>query len=164
MKIELMRVGITGHQKRSGIDWEWVKRAVEAEFSSFPTKVRGFSSLAEGADQIFADALLRTGGELWAVIPTPDYLKQFEGSAREHFLALLEKASHTIQVEPMGSDGESFFAAGKYVVDSVDVLIAIWDGKPAGGLGGTADVVAYARQNGKAVRHIDTTIQKIRDI
>ena len=28
------------------------------------------------------------------------------------------------------------------------MLVAVWDGQPARGLGGTADVVAYARQRG----------------
>ena len=42
-------------------------------------------------------------------------------------------------------------AAGKSIVDSCEMLIAIWDGKPARGLGGTGDVVRYARKTGKAV-------------
>jgi hypothetical protein len=33
-------------------------------------------------------------------------------------------------------------------VDRSSVLVAVWDGQPARGLGGTADVVAYARQRG----------------
>jgi hypothetical protein len=37
---------------------------------------------------------------------------------------------------------------GKVVVDRAEVLIAVWDGLPARGLGGTADVVAYAGSAG----------------
>jgi hypothetical protein len=33
-------------------------------------------------------------------------------------------------------------------------LCAVWDGLPARGYGGTADVVAYARQHGKPVHVI----------
>ena len=32
------------------------------------------------------------------------------------------------------------------VPDRSSVLVAVWDGQPSRGLGGTADVVAYARQ------------------
>jgi len=46
---------------------------------------------------------------------------------------------------------EAFFAAGKAVVDACDWLIAVWDGEPARGLGGSADVVAYARNQGRRV-------------
>jgi hypothetical protein len=37
---------------------------------------------------------------------------------------------------------------GRAVVDRSSVLIAVWDGQPSRGLGGTADVVTYARQRG----------------
>ncbi len=33
---------------------------------------------------------------------------------------------------------------GLVVVERCDLLLAIWDGHPAHGLGGTADIVAYA--------------------
>jgi len=42
-------------------------------------------------------------------------------------------------------------AAGKRVVDISEHVIAIWDGRPAGGYGGTADVVAYAHAVGRDV-------------
>jgi hypothetical protein len=35
--------------------------------------------------------------------------------------------------------------AGEKVVDLSDTLLAVWDGLPAKGYGGTADVVTYAR-------------------
>jgi len=36
-------------------------------------------------------------------------------------------------------------AASEHVLSNVDVLIAVWDGEPSGGYGGTADVVTAAR-------------------
>jgi hypothetical protein len=38
------------------------------------------------------------------------------------------------------------------LVGLVDEVIAIWDGQPARGYGGTADVVRYAENVGVAVR------------
>jgi hypothetical protein len=40
------------------------------------------------------------------------------------------------------------------MVDEADELYAVWDGKPARSYGGTADVVAYAREHGTPVRVI----------
>ncbi|WP_198036875.1 hypothetical protein [Nocardia sp. BMG51109] len=37
------------------------------------------------------------------------------------------------------------------MLDDADELFAVWDGKPARGYGGTADVVAVARQRGMPV-------------
>jgi hypothetical protein len=45
-------------------------------------------------------------------------------------------------------------AASTFMLGRADHLWAIWDGRPARGYGGTADVVAYARENGLPVRVI----------
>ena len=39
-------------------------------------------------------------------------------------------------------------AASTSMVDEADDLFALWDGKPARAYGGTADLVAYAREHG----------------
>ena len=46
-------------------------------------------------------------------------------------------------------------------VDGSDVLIAVWDGEPARGRGGTAEVVAYARSLGKPVVLIDSNTLEV---
>lgn len=58
----------------------------------------------------------------------------------------------------MASDEESYFEAGKTVVNTIDFLIAVWDGKPSRGLGGTADVVEYAQECYKRVVHLNPII------
>jgi hypothetical protein len=40
-------------------------------------------------------------------------------------------------------------------VESSDLMIAVWDGKPAKGKGGTADIVADAVTSAVPVVHID---------
>jgi hypothetical protein len=52
------------------------------------------------------------------------------------------------------STPESHMAASKLMIDEADELYAVWDGKPARSYGGTADVVAYARERGTPVRVI----------
>ena len=46
---------------------------------------------------------------------------------------------------------EWVWAAGKAIAERSDLVLAVWDGRPAGGLGGTADVVKYARERGTTV-------------
>jgi hypothetical protein len=63
------------------------------------------------------------------------------GSAAEvHRTGLVESGSHAHQ------------AGSEILVGLVDRLLAVWDGKPARGYGGTADVVVYARRTGVPVR------------
>jgi hypothetical protein len=57
---------------------------------------------------------------------------------------------------PRTADTEkAFFDAGKYIVDSIDILFAVWDGKEAAGLGGTADIVTYAKSINRTIIHLD---------
>lgn len=61
-----------------------------------------------------------------------------------------------IEVLPRkASDEESYLAAGQKVVDLSNMMIAVWNGKPAAGLGGTADIVDYALQKKKQLYHIN---------
>jgi hypothetical protein len=50
------------------------------------------------------------------------------------------------------STPEAHQAGSEILVGLVDELIAVWDGQPARGFGGTADVVAYAERTGVPVR------------
>ena len=45
-------------------------------------------------------------------------------------------------------------AASELMIKHADQLWAVWDGQPARGYGGTADVVTAARNNGLPVRII----------
>ena len=42
-------------------------------------------------------------------------------------------------------------AASETMLDRAEQLLAVWDGQPARGYGGTADVVAHARRGGLPV-------------
>jgi hypothetical protein len=68
--------------------------------------------------------------------------------------ALLAKAAAVRRLPLTASTPESHMAASKLMVDQTDELHAVWDGKPALAYGGTADVVAYAREHGTLVRVI----------
>jgi hypothetical protein len=49
------------------------------------------------------------------------------------------------------STSEAHMAASTFMLNQASRLWAIWDGKAARGYGGTADVVACARDNGLPV-------------
>jgi hypothetical protein len=152
-----MRIGITGHQKlRDPADWDWVSREVNRILQSVDPPLIGISSLAAGADQLFANVILHKGGVLEAVVPFAEYEKTFaETEARDLFHTFLSSASRVEVLVKTGSNEEAYFRAGKRVVDLSEVVLAIWDGKPAAGLGGTADVVRYARDKQTGLIHLN---------
>jgi hypothetical protein len=156
-----MKVGITGHQARPGIDWEWVNVSIRDELQKLPHPIEGYSSLAEGADQVFAQAVLDAGGKLTGVIPKPNYEIHFKPDALRHYLRLKAR-SRLEHLPPEPSDEASFFSAGRYIADHTNLLIAVWDGAPSRGFGGTADVVNYALGKQRTVIHIDPIRKEVR--
>ncbi|WP_404390410.1 hypothetical protein [Humibacillus xanthopallidus] len=144
-----MRVGITGHQRIPPAAHAFIIDAITRYLTGVPDLV-GVSSLAAGADQEFADLVVAAGGGLVVVVPSVDYESSFE-SPDDHrrFARLLAVAEHVIQMGYDAPTEAAYLAAGRRVVDESDHLLAVWDGQPARGLGGTADIVAYAAQRGK---------------
>jgi hypothetical protein len=112
----------------------------------------GVSSLAEGADQLFAEHVLAAGGVLEAILPCEGYASSMTAAAGRARFEDLRRAAETVITLPFSRPSEqAFLAAGQALVDRCDHLFAVWDGRPARGLGGTADVVAYARARGRPV-------------
>jgi len=148
----LINVGITGHQViGDNATIAWVQAKLIEQLSVYHAGY-GYTSLAVGADQLFAEILLARSLRYQAVIPARDYKKTFVSQQDiEHYEYLLEKADTKIILPYEHSSEEAFFAAGKKVVELSDIVFAIWNGKPAKGLGGTADVVKFAQHRKKKV-------------
>ena len=112
----------------------------------------GVSNLAEGADQLFAAHVLTAGGSLEAILPCVDYAGSLvTDTGRGRFEELRQAAGTVITLPYPKPSEEAFLAAGMILVERCDHLFAVWDGRPARGLGGTADVVAYARTRRRQV-------------
>lgn len=111
----------------------------------------GVCSLAKGADQMFAEAVLSAGGRLQVVVPSEQYESTFDEYDLVSYISLLSRAD---DVEHLGFDlpsEDAFLSAGRRVAELCDLLVAVWDGTAARGRGGTADVVAHARELGRQV-------------
>jgi hypothetical protein len=145
-------LGVTGHQSIPPDARDFVVTAVQDILREVEPPLNAVTSLAAGADQLVAAELLRAGGRLHVILPSRDYEQTFAaGEDLACFRSLLKAAVAVTRLDYAEPSEEAFLAAGKSVVDNCEVLVAVWDGKPARGLGGTADVVRYARETGKAV-------------
>jgi hypothetical protein len=159
----VMIIGVTGHQRlKDPRDWEWVRHELERIVAHFPRPWVGLTSLAIGADQLFATLVLNIGCRLEVVLPNETYEESFPpGTERSAYRDLLKKASDVTILTGEHSEEKSYLEAGKRIVDKSDMLVAIWDGEPAKGLGGTGDIVAYAVKSGKQVIHIDPIARRV---
>ena len=122
--------------------------------------LRAISSLAEGADQWVADEALKLGFELQCPLPfeRAEYRKDFPDPAvAAEFDRLLGQATAVLEldgkvnVDEYGGrvpDSRAYEACNRAVLNQTDLLVAVWDGQPARGRGGTGQVVEEALQRG----------------
>jgi hypothetical protein len=148
-----MRIGITGHQNFE--NEAWVSCNLDQQLDKLePT--HGYSSLAIGADQLFARHLARRAIPYTVIVPSERYEETFTSDeSKRVYQELLGEASNVIMLSNSKPSEHAFYDAGLRVVDSSEVVLAIWNGRPAKGLGGTADIVHYAKENHKTVIHIN---------
>jgi hypothetical protein len=160
----VLRVGVTGH--RALADEAGAAAAVRSVLDRLRKGAGGaalvvVSPLAEGADRLVAQAALdEPGARLVATLPLPpaEYVKDFATpGSRSEFEALLSQADETIVVPEESTRPHAYSAVGHWVLDHCDVLLALWDGGPARGRGGTAEIVAEARRRGIPVEVVDVT-------
>ncbi|MFJ6780139.1 hypothetical protein [Streptomyces yangpuensis] len=148
----MKRIGVTGHRSLPDSVLGHVENGLRAVLDGHEGPLEALSSLADGADQLFAAIALECGADLTVVIPSEDYEETFEGAeALDRYRRLRLRATQEIRMDFARSTDEAYYAAGTYIADSCDRLVAVWDGRPARGHGGTAEIVAYARALGKPV-------------
>lgn len=162
----VLRIGVTGH--RALADEARVAQAVRSVLESLRRGADGaaivvVSPLAEGADRLVARTVLEDPDtRLIATLPLPpaEYAKDFATpKSRAEFEQLLSQAAETIVMPSESTRPRAYSAVGHWVLDHCDVLMALWDGGPARGRGGTAEIVAEARRRGIPVEVIEVTRQ-----
>jgi hypothetical protein len=150
----MYRIAISGHRGLPDPTVRLVDQALRAALAEHAPDVTGLSCLADGADQIFARAVTDLGGTIEAVIPAAEYRDKLPENSHPGYDDLFARAAAVHRLPFTASTPESHMAASRLMVDEADELYAVWDGKPARSYGGTADVVAYAREHGTPVRVI----------
>lgn len=159
-------VGFAGHRRLEVP--ELAATALAEVLAGLRTQVPGewigVSSAAAGSDLLFARGILDLGMPWQAVLPLPqaEFQKDFAPDEWQRVEALLAAAESVTVIGASGVREEAYLDCGIEVVNACDVLVALWDGEPARGRGGTAEVVVYARECGKPLVIIDPDTGEVR--
>ncbi len=141
----MVHIAISGHRGLDAATFKLIKDAIVQALTEYPSDVIGVSCLADGADQIFAAAVVDMGGILEVVVPAQKYREGLPAEAHAEYDRLMKTARTAHRLDFVESTSESHMEASRLMLDLADELYAVWDGQPARGYGGTADVVAEAR-------------------
>jgi hypothetical protein len=164
-------VGITGHRPNRMPErhWDRVKRDLAAAMADIEAAYPGrqitlLSGIAEGADRLAAFVALGRGWKLHSILAF--HRARFEEDfptafARGEFRALLEASDRvyepTRDAHLKQPAEEGYHAVGQRLLELLEVLIAVWDGRSSRGKGGTVDVLEEARDKGKPVVWVHAT-------
>lgn len=147
------RIGITGHAKLPDATAALVYQALRNRLTRDEgPDLHGVTCLADGADQLFARAVVDAGGTFEVILPAPDYReKKVKPHNLPDFDELLAVASAVSYMPFPESGRDAYMAASEELLRRCERVFAVWDGGPSGGKGGTADVVEAARNAGLPV-------------
>ncbi|HSG35277.1 MAG TPA: hypothetical protein VLA37_12140 [Sphingomonadaceae bacterium] len=164
-------VGIVGHRANRIEDWDGVRARIDEileaiqrsldEIAENPLFMAGrhplrlVTALAEGADRIAASSALDLGQVLEVVLPfePEEYEKDFpDEGPRNEFRELLRRASSlTVLDGHITGRPHAYEASGYTMLDNIDLLIAVWDGQPGRGRGGTREMIDAAARRAMPV-------------
>ena len=137
-----MRIAVTGHRpKRLKGQQKEVKRWLSEQLDKYEC-TEAISGMAQGADQIFAQAAVKKNIPLICCYP---YRKNFFHQEEQK---ILNKAKDIKFISEVYTGNKAYWFRDKYMVDNCDLLLAVWDGIKAGG---TWLTVNYAQKIGKPV-------------
>ena len=142
-----MRIGITGHAALTVDAEPVVADALEKVLVEMDHPLVGVTYLTRAADQLGARVVLDLGGTVEVILPAEDYReRKVKPDNRETFESLIRQAA-AVRVLPFDtSTRAAYMVASEALLNEVEHLVAVWDGQPSDGHGGTAHVVAAARE------------------
>jgi hypothetical protein len=160
---EVLAVGFTGHRK---VPYETKSRQVIRDFLAHQKEshhgiLYGICSAAAGGDQLFAESCLELNIPLRILLPRPaeQFRADFDEASWQRTVRIMENA---ISVEVTGrqeAQNEQYYDCGIQTVAESQLLVALWDGQPSRGFGGTQEIVSYARKTGHPVAWIHSELE-----
>jgi len=159
-------IGFTGHRHLA--DPAGASRAIRGALDALRREIPGewiaLSSIAGGSDQLFVQQARAIGLSWHAILPLsrPEFANDFTPEDWAAVEDVLAAADHVRTISEYGDRKDGYLDCGIETVNGADVLLAVWDGEPARGKGGTADVVQYAESIGKPVMIIDAVTHEVR--
>lgn len=169
-----MRIGFTGHRpNRIAIGEQRCQEQlgfILAEIISAASRLDAavvidvVSAMAEGSDRMFARVAIACGATLHALLPfdRASYEKTFgDASTTTDFRELLNLCATVVELPGSLADTKlAYENVGRAIVDGTDIMIAVWDGKPSAGRGGTPEIIDYARCKGHPIFWINAAVDR----
>ncbi|MCD9880407.1 hypothetical protein [Streptomyces guryensis] len=147
-------LAVTGHMNLTEDSVPLVRDALREALKPYAAEggLVGVSCIAKGSDSIFAEVVLDLGGSLVAVIPSKDYRQnKVKPDHAATFDRLIDAADKVLVLDNETANRAAYEDANRAMLQRAERLVAVWNGAPPSGKGGTADTVLEARDAGLPV-------------
>src|ERR1700743_749963 len=180
----VLRIGVTGHlpdkfaapaqakvaERLGPLFRETAKAAAilhgaeKGFFSDARPEIRIVSALAEGADRVVADAGLKAGFTLHAILPFPQHVYESDfktADSKKEFHDLLSQTRACLilpgakSADDPAPANRAYEMCGLMMLRQCDLVVAVWDGEEARGRGGTETIVQHALASGRPILRFD---------
>ena len=164
-------IGVSGHQQIGDeATIEFVSQQLRELLATFQCQAHengqdivAYSALAIGTDRLFVKTALELGIPVEVIIPCSQYEDIYDSTeVREEYRYLLGRCQQVHKLPFQECSDDAYLAAGHWIVDHSDLVMLVWNGYPAGGKSGTADIASYARCVGRPFLHIHTRIHTVK--
>ncbi len=168
-----LRVGVVGHraERLVGVDRDQLRTTLErllrqlrecavaatadaTHYRSDGPRLTLLTGMADGTDR---DAVLAAHADAsWAVhavLPFP--LTAHHADSQEALRTALEGCAEVTVLDGVAARYDAYVPLAHVLVEQADVLVAVWDGERARGVGGTAEVVQHARRESVPIIRVD---------
>lgn len=145
------RLAATGHRPDKlggyGAHVDDRLRKLAFDFLAVEMPDEAISGMALGWDMAFAEAALLLGIPLVAAVPFAGQESKWPAASQARYRSILERAARVVTVCDGGYSPVKMTARNEWMVDTCDMVVALWNGSP----GGTGNCVAYARRQNRPV-------------
>ena len=169
MSINTIYIGVSGHRDIKRTNHDRCKEKIKLFLSKLiknnvEKEIVILSSLSDGADRFIVHEAIGLELEYQVILPMPLYLyqKDFVKDSLGELKFLIQNTKKSPILVPL-CDGctekniagngvfrnRQYLRVGQEIVERSDIMIFLWDKKASRGVGGTADIVAYARKKDK---------------
>jgi len=158
-------IGFTGH--RNLPDESKSRESILKFLQDFKGKtektIYGVSSAAAGGDLLFAESCLQVGLPIRILLPAPkeQFREDFDDATWSRAESVMQRAMSVEVIGTGETKEERYYECGAETVQQSQMLLALWDGKPSQGLGGTEEIFTYAKNQGRPVVWIQSVTGEI---
>jgi hypothetical protein len=155
-----LAIGFSGHRQLADEPKcrEAIRKVLEDWKAKVPGVVYGLSSTAAGGDLLFAETCIKLNLPIRVFLPFPK--EKFRADFDDPTWKRAERVmASALSVEVKGvsqKSAEGYYECSIETVQQSELLMALWDGRHGRGLGGTADAVYFALEQGRPIVWINS--------